>query len=69
MSQDCLGVLGNNLYFLLIIILRNSKNYDCCYGSKFPKDCSCNALPGVLAEEKLYSTPQDVFLDLFNRVI
>ena len=31
-----LGVLGNNLYFLLIIILRNSKNFDFCYGSKLP---------------------------------
>ena len=31
-----LGVLGNSLYFLLIIIQRNSKNYDFCHGSKFP---------------------------------
>ena len=28
--RDCLGLLGNNFYFLLIIILRNSKNYDFC---------------------------------------
>ena len=31
-----LGVLGNNFYFLLTIILRNSKIYDFYYGSKFP---------------------------------
>ena len=31
-----LGVLGNNFYFLRFRILRNSKNYDFCYGSKFP---------------------------------
>ena len=32
-----LGLLGNNIYFLLIIMLRNSNNDNLCYGSKFPK--------------------------------
>ena len=36
-----LGVLGNNLYSLLIIILKNSKNYDFSYGSKFPNEYYC----------------------------
>ena len=33
-----LGVLGNNLYFLLNITLQNSKNCKYCYGSGFPND-------------------------------
>ena len=38
---DTLGVLGNNLFLLLIVILRSRKNYHFCYGSKLPKDtCS-----------------------------
>ena len=32
---DFLGVLGNNFYVLLTIILRNSQNYDFYSGSKF----------------------------------
>ena len=35
-----LGVLGNNSYILLIIILRNSKNFNFCYGPKFPNGYS-----------------------------